>query len=145
MIIERTRAHWQALPPARQRLLAAGWLLVMLMAVYVLGRPLFNAWQESLRWRNLADQASTLPVSQRLTADDWGSLANATGLVLTAVAQNEASWQLRGRMERADALGSFIERATARGWHAQRWQIGKDAEGLLFELDLETYGKGAQK
>lgn len=144
-MVGQMRAHWQALPPPRQRLLAAGWVMVLLMAVYVAGRPLINGWQESQRWRSLAGQASMLPVAQRLTADDWGSLASATGLVLTEVSQEGAAWRLSGRMERSDALGSFIDRAMTRGWHTQRWHIGKDTEGLVFELDLQGYGEGTPR
>lgn len=144
-MVEQMRAHWQALPPPRQRLLAAGWVLVVMMAVYVAGRPLINAWQESQGWRSLAGQARALPVAQPLVADDWGSLASATGLVLTEVTPDGAAWRLSGRMGRADALGSFIDRAMTRGWHAQRWHIGKDAEGLVFELEFRAYGKGAPK
>lgn len=140
MKFDAVYAHWQALPPARQRLLAAGWLLVALMIIYVAGRPLLNAWQDALRWQTLAIQASTLAPTQQLLADDWGRHASASALVLTDVRPDGAGWQLGGRLERPDALAAFVERAAARGWRADSWLVSKDDEGLRFDLQLQPRG-----
>lgn len=140
MKFDAVYAHWQALPPARQRLLAVGWLLVVLMALYVAGRPLLNAWQDALRWQALTSQASTLPPTRKMIADDWGGLASASALVLTEARSEGAGWQLGGRLERPDALAGFVERAAARGWRADGWLVSKDGEGLRFDLQLQPRG-----
>ncbi|OEC33827.1 type II secretion system protein M, XcpZ-type [Pseudomonas cuatrocienegasensis] len=136
--------HWQALPAARKRLLAIGWLVVALMAMYVAARPLYTAWHTARHWQTLASQARALPTTQAMVADDWGRLASASALVLTEVRGDGATWQLAGRMERTDALAGFITRASTRGWRADDWNLSKDAEGLRFDLHLRPRLGAAQ-
>ncbi|TLX54573.1 type II secretion system protein GspM [Stutzerimonas nosocomialis] len=141
MSLDPLFSHWQGLPPARQRLLAVGWLLVALMAAYVAGRPLLNGWQDALRWRQLAIEAQALAQSRALVADDWGALGQASGVVLTEVREADGDWSVEGRLPRAGALAALVERVVAQGWRVEAWAVRRDAEGLAFTLVARPAGR----
>ncbi|CAK16960.1 type II secretion system protein GspM [Pseudomonas entomophila] len=126
-----SREWWQ-----RRRMLLA-WLLIALLACFLVLREGLGYWRELAQWRALAESAVGMRTGPTLSLERLRQSAQARRVELLEVQAQDEGWQVRGKVGDAQSLLDWLQALRTEGARLVQWGLSREGDGLRFDVQVQ--------
>ncbi|MCG8293959.1 type II secretion system protein GspM [Pseudomonas entomophila] len=120
----------------RRRMLLA-WLLVALLACFLVFREGLGYWRELAQWRALAESVVGMRTGPTLSLERLRQSAQARRVELLEVQAQDDVWQVRGKVGDAQALQDWLQALRTEGARLAQWGVSREGDGLRFDVQVQ--------
>lgn len=120
----------------RRRMLLA-WLLIALLACFLVFREGLGYWREMAQWRTLAESAVVMRSGPTLSLERLRQSAQARRVELLEVQAQDEGWQVRGKVDNAQALQDWLQALRTEGVRLVQWGLSREGDGLRFDVQVQ--------